>query len=79
MPSQLMLNTLQTTDIKDKELLLSKRDCHAAIAAFSFCLRAVNFENGCAVLPFPRLLYEGKFQINLEFEHTNLPVYKAIK
>ena len=79
MPSQLMLNTLQTTDIKDKELLLSKRDCHAAIAAFSFCLRAVIFRNGCAVLPFPRLLHEGKFQINLEFEHTNLPVYKAIK
>ena len=29
------------------------------IAAFSFCLRAVKFENGGAVLPFPRLLYEG--------------------
>ena len=77
MPSQLMLNTLQTTDIKDKELLLSKRDCHAAIAAF--CLRAVIFRNVFAVLPFPGLLHEGKFQINLEFEHTNLPVYKAIK
>ena len=30
---------------------------HAAIAAFSFCLRAVNSENGGDVLPFPRLLY----------------------
>ena len=51
-----MLNTLQTTDTKDKELPLSKRDDHAAIAAFSFCLRAVNSENGGAVLPFPRLI-----------------------
>ena len=40
-----MLNTLQTTDIKDKELPLSKRDLHAAIAAFSFCFRAVVFGN----------------------------------
>ena len=78
MPSRLMLNTLRTTDIKDKELPLSKRDDHAAIAAF-FCLRAENSENRGAVLPFPRLLYEGKFQRNLEFEPTNLPVYKAIK
>ena len=54
-----MLNTLQTTDIKDEELPLSKRDDHAAIAAFSFCLRVVNFENGGTVLPFSRLLYEG--------------------
>ncbi len=59
MPSRLMLNTLQTTDTKDKELPLSKRDDHAAIAAFSFCLRAVNSENGGAVLPFSRILYEG--------------------
>jgi len=44
---------------------LLKRDCHAAIAAFSFCLRAVNFENGGVVLTFPRLLYEGDFQRNL--------------
>ena len=35
---------------------LSKRDLHAAIAAFSFCSRAVIFENGGAVLSFPRLL-----------------------
>ena len=44
---------------------LSKRDCHAAIAAFSFCLRAVNSENRGAVLPFPRLLYEGIFEKRL--------------
>ena len=66
MPSRLMLNTLQTTDTKDKELPLSKRDYHAAIAAFSFCLRAVIFENEGAVLSFPRILYEGKFQKKLE-------------
>ena len=60
-----MLNTLQTTDIKDKELPLSKRDLHAAIAAFSFCFRAVNSENRGAVLPFPRLLYEGIFEKRL--------------
>ena len=57
MPSRLMLNTLQTTDTKDKELPLSKRDLHAAIAAF--CLRAVNSENGGAVLPFLRLINAG--------------------
>ena len=56
-----MLNTLQTTDTKDKELPLSKRDCHAAIAAFSFCFRAVIFENEGAFLFFPRLLYEVYF------------------
>ena len=39
MPSRLMLNTLQTTDTKDKELPLSKRDYHAAIAAFLFCIK----------------------------------------
>ena len=33
----------------------------AVIAAFSFCLRAVFFENGGTVLPFPRILYEGYF------------------
>ena len=60
-----MLNTLQTTDTKDKELPLSKRDYHAAIAAFSFCLRAVNSETRGAVLPFPRLLYEGIFEKRL--------------
>ena len=48
------------------KLPLSKRDYHAAIAAFSFCLRAVIFENGGAVLPLPRLLYEGDFQRNLQ-------------
>ena len=79
MPSRLMLNTLQTTDIKDKELPLSKRDYHAAIAAFSVCLRAVNFENGGAVLLFPRLLYEGIFSKKNRFEPTNLPFAKAIK
>ena len=56
-----MLNTLQTTDTKDKELPLSKRDLHAAIAAFSFCSRAAIFENGGTVLLFLRLLYEGYF------------------
>lgn len=56
-----MLNTLQTTDIKDKELPLSKRDLHAAIAAFSFCFRAVVFGNVGTVLTFPRLLYEEYF------------------
>lgn len=60
-----MLNTLQTTDIKDKELPLSKRDLHAAIAAFSFCLRAVISENRGTVLLFPRLLYEGIFEKRL--------------
>jgi len=40
---------------------LSKRDYHAAIAAFSFGLQAVNFENEGAFLFFPRLLYEGYF------------------
>ena len=65
-----MLNTLQTTDIKDKELPLSKRDLHAAIAAFSFCLRAVNSENRGTVLLFPRLLSRRFFilyLINLHF------------
>ena len=75
MPSRLMLNTLQTTDIKDKELPLSKRDLHAAIAAFSFCLRAINSENRGTVLLFPRLLYEGIF----EKAPTNLPFANAIK
>ena len=42
---------------------LSKRDWHAAIVAFSFCLRAVNFENGGAVLLFPRLLGREHLQI----------------
>ena len=59
--------------------LLSKRDYHAAIAAFSFCLRAVNFENGGTVLLFPRLLYEGIFSKKNGFEPTNLSVAKAIK
>ena len=36
------------------------------VAAFSFCLRAVNFENGGTVFPFPRLLYEGIFQRKLD-------------
>ena len=44
---------------------LSKRDYHAAIAAFSVCLRVVIFENGGTVLPFPRLLYEGIFEKRL--------------
>ena len=44
---------------------LTKRDYHAAIAAFFFCLRAVIFENGGTVLPFPRLLYEGFFEKRL--------------
>ena len=55
-----MLNTLQTTDIKDKELPLSKRDLHAAIAAFSFCLRAVNFENGGCGFAFPKSFTRGE-------------------
>ena len=38
----------------------------AAIAAFSFFSRAVIFEKEAAVLPFPRLLYEGDFQRNLQ-------------
>ena len=58
---------------------LSKRDYHAAIAAFSFCLRAVNSENGGTVLPFPRFLYEGIFLKKNGFEPTNLPFAKAIK
>ena len=57
---------------------LSKRDYHAAIAAFLF-FRAVNFENGGAVLLFPRLLYEGIFSKKNGFEPTNLSVAKAIK
>lgn len=38
----------------------------AAIAAFSFFLRAVNFENGGTVLPFPRLLYKRIFRRKLK-------------
>ena len=58
---------------------LSKRDCHAAIAAFSFCSRAVTFEKGGTVLTVPRLLYEGIFQKEIEVEPANLSVFKAIR
>ena len=42
---------------------LSTRDLHAAIAAFSFCSRAVNFENEGAFLFFPRQLGRECLQI----------------
>ena len=58
---------------------LSKCEYHAAIAAFSFCLRPVFFENRGAVLPFPRLLYEGIFLKEITIDPTNLPAVKAIK
>ena len=58
--------------------LLSKRDYHAAIAAFSFCLRAVNFENGGAVLLFPRLLYEGIFQRKMDLSLRICPLPRLL-
>ena len=58
--------------------LLSKRDYHAAIAAFSFCLRAVNFENGVRFCLFQGY-YMRDFLKKIGFEPTNLPFAKAIK
>ena len=55
------------------------RDFPAEIASFSFCLRAVILENKGAVLPFPRLLYEGIFQKEITVQPTNLPLHTAIK
>lgn len=62
-----MLNTLQTTDIKDKELPLSKRDLHAAIAAFSFCLRAVISENRGTVFFFQGFYMKAFLKSAYEF------------
>ena len=57
------------TDMKP----LSKRDTHAAIAAFSFCFGAVIFEKEGAVFPFPRFLYEGQRKLKFSLRIYPLP------